>query len=114
MLHLHDDYTTARQVFERALAIDEKVLGPNNPIPRRASATSPSCSRPTETVRNRKRSSSGRYRFAYRFGGKQKLLAIGSYPATSLADARLTRDEAKRLLELVDRFSEIRDKARES
>jgi hypothetical protein len=42
---------------------------------------------------------SGRYRFAYRFGGKQKLLAIGSYPATSLADARLTRDEAKRLLE---------------
>lgn len=38
------------------------------------------------------------WRFAYRFGGKQKLLALGAYPTVSLADARQARDEAKRLL----------------
>jgi integrase len=38
------------------------------------------------------------WRFAYRFNGKQKLLALGAYPAVSLADARQARDEAKRVL----------------
>ncbi len=38
------------------------------------------------------------WRLAYRFDGKQKLLALGSYPALSLGDARARRDEAKRLL----------------
>jgi integrase len=38
------------------------------------------------------------WRLAYRFGGKQKLLALGVYPTISLADARRARDEAKRLL----------------
>lgn len=38
------------------------------------------------------------WRLAYRFEGKQKLLALGAYPAISLADARGARDEAKRLL----------------
>lgn len=38
------------------------------------------------------------WRLAYRYGGKQKLLAIGSYPLISLADARTARDDAKRLL----------------
>lgn len=38
------------------------------------------------------------WRFAYRFGEKQKLLALGVYPPTSLADARQGRDDAKRLL----------------
>ncbi len=38
------------------------------------------------------------WRFAYRFGRKQKLLALGAYPAVSLADARKARDEAKRSL----------------
>ncbi|MFD1488673.1 tyrosine-type recombinase/integrase [Ancylobacter vacuolatus] len=38
------------------------------------------------------------WRLAYRFGGKQKLLAIGPYPLVSLSDARQTRDEAKRAL----------------
>lgn len=38
------------------------------------------------------------WRLAYRFGGKQKLLALGSYPAVTLADARSRRDDAKRLL----------------
>jgi hypothetical protein len=31
------------------------------------------------------------WRFAYRFTGKQKLLAIGVYPTVSLADARGAR-----------------------
>jgi integrase len=38
------------------------------------------------------------WRLAYRFDGKQKLLALGSYPVTSLADARAKRDAAKKLL----------------
>lgn len=38
------------------------------------------------------------WRFAYRFGGKQKLLALGAYPLVSLASARMARDSAKRLL----------------
>ena len=35
---------------------------------------------------------------AYRFGGKQKLLALGVYPKVSLARARQAREDAKRLL----------------
>jgi len=38
------------------------------------------------------------WRLAYRFGGKQKTLAIGSYPTVTLKHAREKRDEAKRLL----------------
>ena len=38
------------------------------------------------------------WRLAYRHGGKQKTLALGAYPATSLSDARHKRDLAKRLL----------------
>jgi integrase len=38
------------------------------------------------------------WRLAYRFDAKQKLLALGSYPVTTLADARLKRDAAKKLL----------------
>jgi integrase len=38
------------------------------------------------------------WRLAYRFDGKQKLLALGTYPTISLADVRTKRDEAKRLL----------------
>jgi len=38
------------------------------------------------------------WRFKYRFDGKQKLLAFGSYPEVSLLDARQKRDEARRLL----------------
>jgi hypothetical protein len=39
-----------------------------------------------------------RWRLAYRFAGRQKLLAIGVYPATCLREARDVREEAKRLL----------------
>lgn len=39
------------------------------------------------------------WRLAYRFGGKQKLLALGIYPIVSLAEARQEREDAKRLLQ---------------
>lgn len=38
------------------------------------------------------------WRLKYRFAGKEKLLSLGPYPVTTLADARRKRDEAKRLL----------------
>ncbi|MWL88601.1 integrase arm-type DNA-binding domain-containing protein [Cupriavidus sp. SW-Y-13] len=38
------------------------------------------------------------WRLAYRHLGKQKLLAIGVYPVTSLSEAREARDAAKKLL----------------
>jgi len=39
------------------------------------------------------------WRYAYRFQGKQKLLALGSYPAVSLRAARLGREAARGLLD---------------
>ena len=39
------------------------------------------------------------WRMDYRFGGKRKTIALGRYPATSLADARRSRDAARELLE---------------
>jgi integrase len=38
------------------------------------------------------------WRFAYRFAGKQKQLALGAYPAVTLAEAREHRDAARKLL----------------
>jgi integrase len=38
------------------------------------------------------------WRFRYGFGGKEKLLALGTYPDVSLAKARQKRDEARTLL----------------
>lgn len=38
------------------------------------------------------------WRLRYRFGGKEKMLALGKYPEISLADARARRDEARKLL----------------
>lgn len=38
------------------------------------------------------------WRLAYRFGGKQKALMLGRYPAVSLAQARAARDNAKAML----------------
>lgn len=41
----------------------------------------------------------GKYwRMSYRFGGKQKTLALGVYPAVSLAKARARRDKARELV----------------
>jgi integrase len=36
------------------------------------------------------------WRFRYRYDGKEKLLALGTYPEISLADARQRRDEARK------------------
>lgn len=38
------------------------------------------------------------WRLKYRFGGKEKRLALGSYPETSLKDAREKREAARKLL----------------
>jgi len=38
------------------------------------------------------------WRFKYRFGGKEKLLALGTYPEITLADARQRRDNARKLV----------------
>jgi Arm DNA-binding domain/Phage integrase central domain len=38
------------------------------------------------------------WRLKYRFGGIEKLLAIGAYPQTSLAEARQKRDQASALM----------------
>src|SRR5690349_21276230 len=41
----------------------------------------------------------GKYwRFKYRFAGKEKRLAIGVYPTIGVKEARLRRDDARRLL----------------
>lgn len=41
----------------------------------------------------------GKYwQMAYRFAGKQKLLSLGVYPEVGLADARVKRDEARKLI----------------
>lgn len=38
------------------------------------------------------------WRLKYRYDGKEKRLALGAYPDTTLADARAKRDDARRLL----------------
>jgi hypothetical protein len=38
------------------------------------------------------------WRFRYRFGGRENMLVLGSYPEVSLATARDKRDEAKKLI----------------
>ncbi len=38
------------------------------------------------------------WRLKYRFGGKEKRLALGTYPQVTLAEAREKRDQARRLL----------------
>ncbi len=38
------------------------------------------------------------WRLKYRYGGKEKTLAIGVYPEVTLAEAREHRDKARRLL----------------
>ncbi len=38
------------------------------------------------------------WRWKYRFGGKERRIALGSYPGTTLAQARLARDQARKTL----------------
>jgi integrase len=42
---------------------------------------------------------SKKWRFRYRFANREKMIALGTYPTTSIADARKRRDEARQLLE---------------
>lgn len=53
-----------------------------------------------------------RWRLAYRFGGAQKVLALGVYPAVSLKQARDARQDAKRLLGTGINPSEAKKRAR--
>ena len=54
------------------------------------------------------------WRLAYRFDGKQKLLALGVYPTITLAKARQAREDAKRLLaDGLDPASEKKRRLRE-
>ena len=53
------------------------------------------------------------WRYAYRFGGKQKTLAIGVYPDVSLAKARERHGEARKLLkEGIDPMENRKDQQR--
>jgi hypothetical protein len=86
MLHLHDDHTTARQLFERALAIHEKVLGPNH----RDTATSLGNLALLLEAHGDRNESQALFERALPFRlpvrRKTEALAIGSDPATSLAE----------------------------
>ncbi len=52
--------------------------------------------------------SSKYWRLKYRFLGKEKVLAIGVYPQITLLDARVRREEAKKLLANSQDPSEIK------
>ncbi len=55
----------------------------------------------------------GRYwRFKYRYGGKEKLLALGAYPDLSLADARELHSQARRTLALGNDPSDVKKEAK--
>jgi hypothetical protein len=38
------------------------------------------------------------WRFRYRFGGKENMLSLGTFPEVSIADSRAKRDDARKLL----------------
>lgn len=44
-------------------------------------------------------SGSKKWRFRYQFAKREKMIGLGTYPATSLGDARAKRDQARALLE---------------
>ena len=48
------------------------------------------------------------WRLKFRFGGKEKVLALGVYPETSLKDARVNRDKAREQIRLGNDPSTIR------
>ncbi|MEE9451866.1 MAG: tyrosine-type recombinase/integrase [Gammaproteobacteria bacterium] len=55
-----------------------------------------------------KKNGSKYWRLKYRFGGKQKTLALGVYPGVSLKAARLGRDDARKLLSLHQDPSQVK------
>ena len=52
------------------------------------------------------------WRVKYRIAGKEKKLALGSYPAVSLKDARAKRDEARRTTEAGNDPAAVKREAR--
>ncbi len=60
------DLAGARPLFERALAIREKVLGPEHPLRQTSLNNLASCSRTRATLQRRGRSTSARWRYARR------------------------------------------------
>jgi len=54
------------------------------------------------------------WRLDYRHGGKRKTLALGVYPAVTLADARRRRDDARRLLANGTDPGEVRKEAKQA
>ncbi|WP_370306184.1 tyrosine-type recombinase/integrase [Sinimarinibacterium flocculans] len=54
------------------------------------------------------------WRLAYRFGGRELLLSLGTYPDVSLSTARQRRDEARRLIAAGVNPSDQRREAREA
>ncbi|VFS47774.1 Putative prophage CPS-53 integrase [Budvicia aquatica] len=48
------------------------------------------------------------WRFRYRFAGKAKLISLGTYATVSLGEARLKRDEARRVVSIGSDPSEMR------
>lgn len=53
-----------------------------------------------------------KWRFRYRFGGKEKMIGLGSYPETSLAEARVKRLEMASCLDRGENPSEMRRAAK--
>lgn len=52
------------------------------------------------------------WRLKYRFGGKEKRLALGVYPRVALKDARTKREEAKRMLDKGEDPGAVRKQAK--
>jgi hypothetical protein len=53
------------------------------------------------------------WRLRYRFAGRERMISVGSYPATSLKEARERRDTARKQIEAGLNPSGIRAEARE-
>lgn len=52
------------------------------------------------------------WRYKYRFGGKEKLLALGAYPEISLSSAREAHFEARKLLSIGKDPSQVKKEAK--
>ena len=52
------------------------------------------------------------WRYKYRFAGKEKLLALGSYPDVSLSDARERHSQARKALAAGNDPSEVKKEAK--
>ena len=102
-------YSQAAPLLRDALAIGEKVLGPEHPIRRRASTTSPACFMTRATLRARGRSTSARWRYTKRCSAPSTRLRRGA-STTSPSCCRDQSDFAG-ARPLFERALAIREKA---